>query len=222
MFADVHISSLGRDLWCHLPLCKPWNIKFMRGRGILNFSHQSCWLSKYCPLHAADLHLKTEHFWGSELKLAHISSNMSRVLVTGASGYVAMHIVKQLIESGKYIVRGTVRSLANEKKVKPLKDLCPENAKYPLELVEADLLKKETWPEWVVWVVKMEFICCFMYVCRVWISCIIATASCWVTLCHHFRRFVMIWTAVQIIRNQMNLMIIRRLRKLTRFRVVHW
>ena len=73
--------------------------------------------------------------------------NMSRVLVTGASGFVAMHIVKELVESGKYIVRGTVRSLANEKKVKPLKDLCPENAKYPLELVEADLLKKETWPE---------------------------------------------------------------------------
>ena len=73
--------------------------------------------------------------------------NMSRVLVTGASGFVAMHIVKELVESGKYIVRGTVRSLKNEKKVQPLKDLCQENAKYPLELVEADLLKKETWPE---------------------------------------------------------------------------
>ncbi|CAH3016851.1 unnamed protein product, partial [Porites evermanni] len=73
--------------------------------------------------------------------------NMSRVLVTGASGFVAMHIVKELVESGKYIVRGTVRSLKNEKKVQPLKDLCLENAKYPLELVEADLLKKETWPD---------------------------------------------------------------------------
>ena len=73
--------------------------------------------------------------------------NMSRVLVTGASGFVAMHIVKELVDSGKFIVRGTVRSLANERKVQPLKDLCPENAKYPLELVEADLLKKETWSE---------------------------------------------------------------------------
>lgn len=72
---------------------------------------------------------------------------MARVLVTGASGFLAMHVVKQLIDSGEYIVRGTVRSLTNEKKVKPLKDLSPKDAKYPLELVEADLLKKETWPE---------------------------------------------------------------------------
>ena len=74
---------------------------------------------------------------------------MTRVLVTGASGYLAMHVVKQLVDSGEYIVRGTVRSLANEKKVEPLKDLSPENAKYPLELVEADLMKKETWAECV-------------------------------------------------------------------------
>ena len=72
---------------------------------------------------------------------------MSRVLVTGASGYLAMHVVKQLVDSNEYIVRGTVRSLANEKKVKPLKQLSSENAKYPLELVEADLMKKETWTE---------------------------------------------------------------------------
>lgn len=74
-------------------------------------------------------------------------TKMTRVLVTGASGYLAMHVVKQLLDSGEIIVRGTVRSLANEKKVKPLKDLSPENATHPLELVEADLMKKETWPE---------------------------------------------------------------------------
>ena len=73
--------------------------------------------------------------------------NMSRVLVTGASGFLAMHVVKQLVDSGEYIVRGTVRSLANETKVKPLKELSSENDKYPLELVEADLTKKETWVE---------------------------------------------------------------------------
>ena len=76
--------------------------------------------------------------------------NMSRVLVTGASGYLAMHVVKQLVDSREYIVRGTVRSLANETKVKPLKELSSENDKYPLELVEADLTKKETWVEWVI------------------------------------------------------------------------
>ena len=73
--------------------------------------------------------------------------NMSRVLVTGAWGYLAMHVVKQLVDSGEYIVRGTVRSLANETKVKPLKELSSENDKYPLQLVEADLTKKETWVE---------------------------------------------------------------------------
>ena len=72
---------------------------------------------------------------------------MSRVLVTGASGFLAMHVVKQLVDSGEYIVRGTVRSLANETKVKPLKELSSENDKYPLELVDADLTKKETWVE---------------------------------------------------------------------------
>ena len=72
---------------------------------------------------------------------------MSRVLVTGASGYLAMHVVKQLVDSGEYMVRGTVRSLTNETKVKPLKELSSENDKYPLQLVEADLTKKETWVE---------------------------------------------------------------------------
>lgn len=45
------------------------------------------------------------------------------------------------------MVRGTVRSLSNEKKVGPLKKLKPENAKYDLELVEADLTNKESWTE---------------------------------------------------------------------------
>ena len=67
-----------------------------------------------------------------------------RVLVTGASGFLASHILKQLLEGGQFIVRGTVRSLANEKKIAPLKRLFPD-AKYDLELVEADLLVKDSW-----------------------------------------------------------------------------
>lgn len=74
---------------------------------------------------------------------------MSRVLVTGASGFLASHVVKQLLESGQYRVRGTVRSLANEKKVAPLRRLCPEGAQYELELVEADLMDKTSWIEYV-------------------------------------------------------------------------
>lgn len=73
---------------------------------------------------------------------------MTRVLVTGASGFLALHVVKQLLESGQqYIVRGTVRSLANEQKLKPLRALRPENSKQQLELVEADLSQRESWIE---------------------------------------------------------------------------
>ena len=67
-------------------------------------------------------------------------------LVTGASGYLASHIVKQLLEQGRFRVRGTVRSLENDKKVKPLRDLVAE-PKYPLRLIEADLLKPKSWTE---------------------------------------------------------------------------
>ena len=39
------------------------------------------------------------------------------VLVTGASGFIATHLIKQLLQQGRYHVRGTVRSLKKEEKV---------------------------------------------------------------------------------------------------------
>ena len=45
------------------------------------------------------------------------------------------------------MVRGTVRSLKNDKKVAPLRNLKLENGTYELELVEADLTNKESWTE---------------------------------------------------------------------------
>ncbi|XP_046853004.1 phenylacetaldehyde reductase-like [Xenia sp. Carnegie-2017] len=66
------------------------------------------------------------------------------VLVSGASGFVASHIIYQLLQSNEYRVRGTVRDVNNEEKTKPLKTLCPET-KYPLELVQADLLNADSW-----------------------------------------------------------------------------
>ncbi len=65
------------------------------------------------------------------------------VIVTGASGYVATHIVQQLLQAG-YKVRGTVRSLLDDKKVTPLRTICP-SSQHNLELVEADLLSPESW-----------------------------------------------------------------------------
>uniref|UniRef100_A0A914C0D5 3-beta hydroxysteroid dehydrogenase/isomerase domain-containing protein n=2 Tax=Acrobeloides nanus TaxID=290746 RepID=A0A914C0D5_9BILA len=72
------------------------------------------------------------------------SKNSIKVLVTGASGFVATHCVQQLLVGG-YTVRGTVRSLKNPEKVQPLRDL--NFAKERLELVEADLEKPDTWPK---------------------------------------------------------------------------
>ncbi|KAK7478999.1 hypothetical protein BaRGS_00029760, partial [Batillaria attramentaria] len=67
----------------------------------------------------------------------------AKVLVTGASGYIASHVVKQLQEAG-HQVRGTVRSVKNTDKVKHLYNLCPYAA-HKLELVEADLMDAESW-----------------------------------------------------------------------------
>ena len=66
-----------------------------------------------------------------------------KVLVTGASGFIAGHCVKALLDEG-YSVRGTVRSVANEAKVAHLRAL--EGADR-LELVEADLTSDAGWGE---------------------------------------------------------------------------
>ena len=68
---------------------------------------------------------------------------MDLVLVTGAGGFLASNIIKILLEEG-YKVRGTVRSLKDEKKVLPLRSLA-KNTKYELELCEADLMNEESW-----------------------------------------------------------------------------
>lgn len=60
-------------------------------------------------------------------------------MVTGGSGFIAIHLVNQLLQAG-YNVHTTVRDLNNTRKVQPLRSL---QEKYPgkLELFEADLLK---------------------------------------------------------------------------------
>ncbi len=70
------------------------------------------------------------------------------VLVTGAAGFLATHVVKQLLEGG-YRVRGTVRDLKHKEKIRALKELCPDS-KYPLDLVEADLNDADCWTQAVL------------------------------------------------------------------------
>jgi nucleoside-diphosphate-sugar epimerase len=62
------------------------------------------------------------------------------VLVTGGTGFVASHLVSQLLDRG-YTVRASVRSLANEAKTGPLRRLgAGAGGRGRLELFEADLL----------------------------------------------------------------------------------
>ena len=61
-------------------------------------------------------------------------------VVTGASGFIATQVVKQLLEKG-YEVRATVRSAAAKDKVQALLDL-GEAFPGTVTLYEADLLKE--------------------------------------------------------------------------------
>eukprot|EP00762_Andalucia_godoyi_P004745 ANDGO_03605.mRNA.1 Tetraketide alpha-pyrone reductase 1 len=61
----------------------------------------------------------------------------SRVVVTGASGFIAVQLVDALLQKG-YRVHGTVRSFSNTEKLAPLQSL--PKSKEKLKLFEADLV----------------------------------------------------------------------------------
>lgn len=63
---------------------------------------------------------------------------VTKFLVTGASGFIATHIIDQLLKEGHY-VRGTIRSLNDKEKVDIVKKLGP------FEIVEAHLLDAASW-----------------------------------------------------------------------------
>ena len=70
---------------------------------------------------------------------------MDKVLVTGATGFIGLHCIQQLLDQG-YQVTGTVRSLSKKNEVI---DSMKENSLHPenLTIVYADLLKDEGWNE---------------------------------------------------------------------------
>ena len=69
----------------------------------------------------------------------------SLVLVTGASGFLAGHVIKVLLEAG-YKVRGTVRKVADAKKYEYLRNL-PGATPETLQFVEADLTDTKGWDD---------------------------------------------------------------------------
>lgn len=71
----------------------------------------------------------------------------SGVLVTGATGYLAIHCIQQLLQKG-YKVRGTVRDLNRADKVGPLRQLVNTDR---LELFRATLQDGvDLWEECVI------------------------------------------------------------------------
>jgi nucleoside-diphosphate-sugar epimerase len=72
-----------------------------------------------------------------------VKNDSGLILVTGATGYIASHCIKMLLDQGNK-VRGTVRSLANKEKYQFLYDLSPTNNNN-LTIVEVDLLNSESW-----------------------------------------------------------------------------
>ena len=70
---------------------------------------------------------------------------MTTVLVTGASGFIGLHCVDQLLSQG-YNVRGTVRSLSRKAELEmALSDRGHDVSKF--QLFEADLEKADGWEE---------------------------------------------------------------------------
>ena len=71
--------------------------------------------------------------------------HMTRVLVTGASGFVAQHLILQLLAKG-YQVRGTLRSLKRADEVKSVLAAFDPRAS-EIDFVEADLASDAGWAE---------------------------------------------------------------------------
>jgi nucleoside-diphosphate-sugar epimerase len=66
----------------------------------------------------------------------------SQVLITGGTGYVGNHIVKEFVEDGSFKVRTTTTSLSNPTKVEGLKAALTEKFN-TIEILELSLLKPD-------------------------------------------------------------------------------
>ncbi len=73
-----------------------------------------------------------------------METNQEKVLVTGASGFIALHCISELLKDG-YKVKGSLRDLGREIQVR--KSLENEQSEANLEFCNLDLLKDDGWDE---------------------------------------------------------------------------
>ena len=71
---------------------------------------------------------------------------VEKILVTGGSGFVAGHIIIQLLEQG-YHVRTTIRSMTRQAQVRQVLQDAGMARNAPLEFVTADLMQDAGWAE---------------------------------------------------------------------------
>ena len=69
---------------------------------------------------------------------------MEKVLVTGASGFIAIHCINELLNGG-YAVKGSLRNMRREDEVR--KALNKDSENHKLEFCKLDLLDDEGWDE---------------------------------------------------------------------------
>ena len=72
---------------------------------------------------------------------------MEKVLVTGASGYIAEHCIIELLKNG-YAVKGSLRSMNREQEVRTAIKIAIDDSN--LEFCELDLLKDDGWSDAMV------------------------------------------------------------------------
>jgi dihydroflavonol-4-reductase len=72
---------------------------------------------------------------------------IKRVLITGASGYLGLHVLKEFLQNG-HKVRVAMRNLNDTSKIESIKNaVLNEQNQNQLEFVQADLVKHDEWPK---------------------------------------------------------------------------
>jgi len=69
---------------------------------------------------------------------------LEKVLVTGASGFIAIHCINELLNAG-YAIKGSLRNMSREDEVR--KSLEKDSENHNLEFCKLDLLNDEGWNE---------------------------------------------------------------------------